>query len=448
MLVPAVHRAAEGHDGDRPAADPARKFLRFTALIILSGIFLQRFGPILGGSYLCIVGPIGIVLAAYATLSGTLTFHLPRLMVFLALVGWILIGASIRSTFPDLYAAPPSWNSFGQFVGLTAFGVLVSAQPIEERRFLRVVNACLVIVAVAGILQFVLQFVGLGLFSFRGLVPENWLLEAPFYNTAIEIGTTGYFKSNGFFTVEPSVFSQYMALAIIIEVLMLRRPLPLLLFGAGLMCSQSGTGWLMIFSFLVAATLSLGGRGILICIATLIVCGVGLGALALFFPAGFDLFVSRTGEFSEIGTSGNLRFVTPWQIGAYVLDRTPWAALYGLGAGVSEHLGMRPPWDYNLNPPVKISLEYGLPAFILYVMFLLTARRTRVQTALLIPVLVLQMLTGGYQQFAPILFPAMLLIMVAELIPAEISDLRPAPLPPQPASTGGIMPLKSAARTP
>ncbi len=421
--------ATSGTDGmravDRNFTDPGRRFVRFTAMIVLSGILLQRFGPILGGSYLCVVGPIGIALAAYAVLNGTLTFHLPRLMAFLAFVGWILIGASMRATVPDLYAAAPSWNSYGQFVGLTAFGVLVSAQPIEERRFFSVVNSCLLIIAVAGILQFLLQFVGLGLFSFHGFVPESWLLETPFYNTVIPIGTTGYFKSNGFFAVEPSVFSQYMALAIIIEVLTLRRPLPLALFGAGLMCSQSGTGWLMIFSFLVVATLSLGGRGVLICVATLIVCAIGLGALALFLPAGFDLFISRSGEFSEIGTSGNLRFITPWQIGAYVLNRTPWAALYGLGAGVSEHLGMRPIWDYNLNPPIKISLEYGFPAFVLYVYFLLLARRTRVQMALVVPVLVLQMLTGGYQQFAPILFPVMLLIMVAELVADE--QLRAGP---------------------
>jgi hypothetical protein len=404
---------------DREPADPERKFLRFAAMIVLSAILLQRFGLVLGGSYLCIVGPIGIALAVYGVLDGTLTFHRARLMTFLALVGWILLAASMRVAFPDRYGSPQSWNSFGQFVGLTAFGVLVSARPIGERRFFRVVNSCLIIVAVAGVLQFLLQFVGLGLFSFRDLVPNNWLLEAPFYNTVIPIGTTGYFKSNGFFAVEPSVFSQYMALAIIIEVLMFRRPLLLALFGAGLMCSQSGTGWLMIFTFLVAAALSLGGRGVLICLATIIICALGLGALALFFPAGFDLFVARSGEFSEIGSSGYLRFITPWQIAAYVLHRTPWAALYGLGAGVGEHLEMRPIWDYNLNPPTKIALEYGFPAFVFYAVLLVMARRTRVQTALLIPVLVLQMLTGGYQQFAPILFPAMLLIMVAELVPAD-----------------------------
>jgi len=398
--------------------DPERPFLRFTILLMMSAVLLQRFGPTLANSYLCVVGPIGLALAGFAMLQGTLILHRARLMIFLALMGWFVLGAGVRAALPDFYAAPVSWNSFAQFVGLTAFGTLVFARPIGELRFFRVINACLLFLAVAGLLQFFLQFVKLGLFSFSGFVPANLLLEGP-YNTVIPIADTGFFKSNGFFAVEPSVFSQYMAIAIIIEMLTFRRPLQLTLFVTGLICSLSGTGWLMIFTFLIAAVLGFGGRGILMCIFTIIFCALALGGLAIFFPAGLDLFVARTDEFQAIGSSGHLRFVTPWWIAEYVLNRTPWAALYGLGAGVSEHLGMKPSWDFNLNPPVKIGLEYGLPGLGLYFAFLLTAKRTRVQNALTAPVLVLQMLTGGYQQFAPVLFPSMLLIMVAELIPPE-----------------------------
>jgi hypothetical protein len=208
-----------------------------------------------------------------------------------------------------------------------------------------------------------------------------------------------------------------------IEMLTFRRPLQLMLFGAGLVCSMSGTGWLMIFSFAITAALSLGGRGVLICIATVIVGLLGIGGLALFFPAGYDQLMARTDELSAMGSSGHLRFVTPWWIGSYVLGRTPWAALYGVGAGVAEHLGMRPIWDYDLNPPVKIALEYGFPGLFLYEgLFLLFARRTRLQRALLAPVLVMQMFSGGYQQFAPVLFPSMLLILLAELIPFDAEE--------------------------
>ena len=80
---------------------------------------------------------------------------------------------------------------------------------------------------------------------------------------------------------------------------------------------------------------------------------------------------------------------------------------------------MQPNWSYNLNPPVKISLEFGIPGFVLYLLYLLTARRTSTQKALLVTILVLLLLDGGYSQFPPVLFPALLLILIADLRPSK-----------------------------
>jgi hypothetical protein len=272
--------------------------------------------------------------------------------------------------------------------------------------------------ALAGIAQFVLQFGGLKLFSFKGIVPASLLLENG-YNVSIPIGAGGYLKSNGFFLVEPSVFSQFMALAIIIEMLMFRRLLYIGSFALGLIFSLSGTGWIMIMSFILTAAFSLGLRGLVLSFVTASVGFIAIAALAVLFPAGFDFFLSRTHEIYQIGSSGYDRFVTPWQLADFVLSRAPWTALYGLGAGVSEHLAMQPNWNYNLNPPVKIALEFGIPGFALYLLFLLTARRTSTQKALLVPVLVLLLLDGGYSQFPPVLFPALILILIADLRPGK-----------------------------
>lgn len=402
-----IHKHQTTADLERPA-------LYFTGLLLMSALMLQRFGPTIGSSYLCVVGPIGLLLAGFGLLQGALAFSRARLTLFIALIGSILLGGAMRAAVPDYYGTPASWLSLVQFMALTFFGAFAFARPVSETRFFRVVNGCFLFVAIAGALQFLLQFVGLSLFTFTEFIPSNWLLEGP-YMTVISIADSGFLKSNGLFLVEPSVFSQYMGLAIIIEILAFRRIGYLLVFAAGLMCSISGTGWLVIITFVITASLSLGARGVLLALMTALIAIFALAGLAVFFPAGYDFFISRTGEFSAMGSSAHQRFVTPWWLANYVFSRTPWVGLYGLGAGVSEHLGMQPAWDYNTNPPVKISLEYGLPCFVLYVLFLVKAHRTSVQKALFIPVLELLMFDGGSSQFAPILFPSMLLITVANL---------------------------------
>jgi hypothetical protein len=405
------------HGGDEITVSE-RQLLKFTALILLCAIVLQRIGPQIGTSYLSVVGPLGLLLAGYGLTQGYLGLDRIRLMLFIALVAWMILGGALRAAFPETLGTAPSWTSLFQFIMLSSFGTLAFARPISERNFFSLVTFILMMLGLAGILQFALQFAGLSLFSFSGFVPARYLLEGP-YNTVIPIGTSNYLKSNGLFLVEPSVFSQFMALGIIIEMIMFRRLVYVVVFSSGLMASISGTGWIMILSFILSAAFSLGIRGVFISLITVAAGAATLVGLYLIFPAGFDFFMSRTSEIYAIGSSGHDRFVTPWWLAGFVLDRAPWTALYGLGAGVSEHLAMQPPWVYNINPPVKIGLEYGLPCFIIYFMFLLAGRRTSTQKALLVPVLVLLLLDGGYQQFPPVLFPAMLLIMVASLKPSR-----------------------------
>lgn len=396
-----------------------RSFLLFTALLVMSTLLFQRFSVSFGTSSLSIVGPIGFLLAGHALLKQRLVFHATRLAVFLVLVALVMLGGVARAAIPADWGTPPSWLSASQFLAFTSFGVLAFAQPVDEARFFRVVNAAFAAIAAAGMLQFALQFAGLGLFSFDGLIPESLIFQG--FNTAIPIGVGGYFKSNGFFLIEPSVFSQVMALAVIIELLIFRRLAYLAAFVVGLMVSISGTGWVMILGFVLTASFSLGRRGLQLAAATVGLGVVAVAGLAVAFPDGFELFMARTSELNGMGSSGHDRFVTPWWLVQYVLDRTPWAALYGVGPGVTDHMAMHPPWMYNTNPPVKIGLEYGLPSFVAYLLYILAGRRTRTQKALLAPALVLLLLDGGNSQFPPVLFLVLLLICTARLTPAAIT---------------------------
>jgi hypothetical protein len=308
-------------------------------------------------------------------------------------------------------------------MAMSGFATLTFTRPVGERAFFRVLAFWLGVIAVAGLAQFALQFAGLKLFSFRGIVPAELLFEDG-YNTTIPAGVGSLLKSNGFFLLEPSIFSQFMALAIVIEQLTARRPLMLGLFLAGLMASMSGTGWIVLAAFLLSAVFSMGARGAALAAATAALAAVVLAAVWFAAPDVIASVGERMGEIARPSTSGHLRFITPFWALDDVLARDPASALAGLGGGVSEKLTL--PYEYDVNTPVKIGLEYGFPALLAYLGLLSLGAKSPVQRALLGPGLAMLLFTGAYQQFPPVLFFVLLAISVARLEPEPAPVVRAA----------------------
>ena len=137
----------------------------------------------------------------------------------------------------------------------------------------------------------------------------------------------------------------------------------------------------------------------------------------LLVPVVADIAIGRLHEFTTIGTSGFIRFVTPFWLINDVMREYPSAALIGVGAGTSEVLTL--PYHYTVNTPVKIAVEYGFPVLILYFSLFLSGHRTKRQSALVPPAFVLLMFAGAYQQFAPVVFLMVLLTCTASLTEAE-----------------------------
>jgi hypothetical protein len=409
LPIPAAHPAISVHGGIRATQ-------LFAAATLIISLFLQRFALPVGSQSVDLVGPLGLLLALYELHRGTLVLHRRRLILFALLALWAVVGAACQTLHPNAYGVPLDLNSLAQFLLLTGFATLSFARAVGEEPFLRGAADILAVVAGAGIIQFVLQFLGAGLFAFSGLLPERLLFESG-YNVQIPAGIGDALKSNGFFLLEPSIFSQVMAMALIVEALAARRRWHLALFAIALVLSFSGTGWIVLGSFLLSVGARLGRRGLVVGASVTATILLLLACVLLIAPETASVFSDRFAEFSEPGTSANLRFATPLHLLRDVLAREGNAWLIGIGPGASERLDLA--YDYNVNTPIKILLEYGLPAVVLYVALFLTAERTRLQSALVVPAIVLLLLTGGYQEFAPILFPISLLICVARLRPAD-----------------------------
>ena len=401
-----------------PKPKPAGAFrsmsdeLKFSAIILGVCLILQRFGLPFGGKSFSIVGPIGMIVAGFYLLRGTLAFNEFRLWCYVALAAIAVFGLVWHAVVPGRLADAPNLQSLSQFLLLTSFATFTFMRAVSERSFFQLVNKWFAFIAIAGIVQFFLQLVGLGLFAFTGVLPEAILFESS-YNLQIPIGVGALLKSNGFFLIEPSTFSQVMALGLIIEILAFRRPIYLGLFVFAILLSFSGTGWIVVGAFIAAAAIGMGWRGIAIALGTVLLLGSILGGATLLAPDLAGAVQQRMDEFSRPGTSGHLRFITPFWIFNDTLTETPSAAFIGIGPGVSERL--TPPYEYDVNTPVKISLEFGIPAFFLYLLLFVGGRKSPIQRRILVPAATMFFIAGAYQQFPPVLFMILLLIAVARL---------------------------------
>ena len=361
-----------------------------------------------------IVGPVGLLGGFIEVVRGRLSFNRTRLILFLGLLSLVTLGSMYRSMTTVPLGATGSVPSILQFLGLTFFTTFEFAVAMDERRFFFIVNRVLLFIAIAGILQFSIQFLGVQIFTFSDYLPSAIMAEKG-WNLQISYGIGQLYKSNGFFLVEPSVTSQFSAVAIVIEVLFFNRLWYILIFSLAFVAAFSGTGGFVLFGFIVASSLRLGVRGLTNALILVMVLTVMSGLVMLVSPDVAAMAQGRMNELQTPDTSGYMRFVTPFMMIGDVLDDSPMVALVGLGGGTSEHLTL--PYAYEVNTPVKIATEYGFPALVIYVALFLSARRTPRQEVLVLPLMLLLLFTGGYQQFAPIIFFVALITCVASLKP-------------------------------
>jgi len=386
----------------------------FVAITLGASLVLQRFGIPAGGLLkVSVVAPIVLAAAGWCLFSGRLAIDRTRMAIFFGLLAAAAVSTVVRFAAPVSIAPRTSLSSLVHWLVLTSFAVLAFRAPMDERGFFRTVNLWLALVAAAGMAQFALQFVGFSVFGFTGLlaapilVEEMWVTDQP-----IQWGS--YIKrANGFFLVEPSVLSQFMAVGIMVEALYFRRPLWFAAFAGGMLASVSGTGFLVLAAFGAALAVASGPRGVLAGIGMAAGTGLALLVAAWLVPEVAEVLIGRTGEIADPNTSGYERFVTPFKMVRDVLDAAPWAAVIGIGPGTSEYLEL--PYKYWVNTPAKLLTEYGLVGFGLYLLLIVSAERTAGQRLLLVPMLVLLLFTGGYHQVAPLLFPTLLIITVARL---------------------------------
>lgn len=333
------------------------------AAILIGCIFFQRLAVTVGALQLSLSLLIGLGGVLYLLMRGRLAVSFPLGIMFLVVMAGLTLSMLHSGSTSSLTSFFYLFTIYGLYLFKLRDGVAAQEEIFDFYQRL------MMVAAVGGIAQFCLQFVlpfGL-IFPLETFVPANFLFGGEFYNVIIPL-TYGaqIYKSNGIVFLEPSFFSQFLAVAVIIELLGRQRALRLALYGGGLLVAYSGTGLLLIALLTPYILLRRGNLHLLL---------FGAGALILLaFSASalnLDTVFNRVGEFSSEDSSGFARFVSPFYLFRDFMT-TPEEFFLGHGPGsILEIMKQASYKGYVSHDPtwIKAVIEYGVVAGFLLLIY-------------------------------------------------------------------------------
>jgi hypothetical protein len=376
------------------ATESTPRWLRFALLAapLIGATFISKFGfPPLAA--LGIGVSIFFLLAALAAGSvlGGVSIEPRRLALFTAMIG--ILGL-IQLFQPNSFSP----SSLLLLVAVHLPYIFTIPGSDDKDRIVKFFLGIVTIFAWCGIAQYCLQFFVNPnlLFPIENFTPSSFIVQQ-FHNQANMGYGSHEYRANGVFLLEPSFFSQVLAVAIIAELCTFGRLSRIGLYGLALIASYSGTGFIVLavclpLCLVVQRRWNLLVLGLLVLVVTI--------GLQLYFHS--NRLLSRIGEFDSEQSSAYMRFVGGFRLFDRFLWDEPWRALFGYGAGsfASFASGAR---SYAAAEMAlfKIVFEFGLIGAIAYFGFLFACLYSSSAPRLLIlAVGITYFLNGIYVPFA------------------------------------------------
>jgi len=376
------------------ATESTPRWLRFALLTapLIGATFISKFGfpPLtsigIGISIFFLLG----ALAAGSVLGGV-SIEPRRLALFTAMIG--ILGL-IQIFQPNSFSP----SSLLLLIAVHLPYIFSIPGSDDKDRIIKFFLGIVTIFAFCGIAQSCLQYFvdPRFLFPIENFTPRGFIVQQ--FHTQANMGYGSHeYRANGVFLLEPSFFSQVLAVGIVAELCTLGRLSRLGLFGLALIVSYSGTGLIVLAVCLPLCLVAQRRWGLLV-----------LGLLALAVIIGFQLYshgrglLSRIGEFDSEQSSAYMRFVGGFGLFDKFLWGDPWRALFGYGAGsyATYAAGVH---DYAAAEMAlfKIVFEFGVVGAIAYFGFLFSCLYCSSAPRLLIlAVGITYFLNGIYVPFA------------------------------------------------
>jgi hypothetical protein len=388
-----------GQDRGRefPAFRPSdRRVVLALRLMVLTVIALQRFAVPGMSTALCL--PIVLAVLSYLVLEGAVVPYALRTKLYLLAVGACCAATLVSAAYFNI---PWSLNSLALLLVLY-LPFCLRLQPEFGRLFrpmLEFFNAVMLVAACVALAQWAAQMAGWVYHDLLDFVPQQLLIQT--YNTSypVQFGSS-VMKSNAVVFLEPSFCSQYLAIALVVQLLLGRQRWRMLLYAAALLTTVSGTGLVLAvvgLSFLGARRGPAWAARILL---LLLLLGVGIRVT----PLG-ELLTTRLSEQREQNSSAQARFVAPYVLVAGGLTVDVPTVLVGRGPGVVSRPAAAELFNtqgVEANYPVipKLAAEYGLIATMAFSAFMIVAiiRGTPSATVTVMMLFVYFVLSGSLLQ--------------------------------------------------
>ena len=362
----------------------ARRGLTILKVLIVITIFGERIGLPNGQDPISIVMIANLIALGFLAITGVLTVDRQRALWYIAAGSAAVLAAMgvLLTTNSSI-----SLNSLLLLLVIWFTWIFRLRNPYGAALYNKLLDFFLKAVSVlAGlaIFQFFTQFVGLHYTDWMAKwLPANYLI--PNYNTSypVSFGSSIY-KANAWVILEPSFLSQFMALGIIIALLRGARIRTILLLLVGLICSLSGTGFLLLIVGLLAIAIRQPWH-----LRREIVSGGVIALVVLLLSPASSLLLDRLNEFGTTGTSGSSRFVEPYQDVFRYLQSSISRQFLGGGPAATRtaHLSDNPSIIYPIVS--KLFGEYGIIAGLIFTAFIVIsiysrARRPVLPTVILV----------------------------------------------------------------
>jgi hypothetical protein len=367
--------------------------LRFAVLAtpLVAATILSKFTvPPLGAQGIDISLLFLLAALLVGSIGGCIRFEPGRLTLYVTLMGFLGL---VQILQPDLFSTP----SMLLLAALHLPYIFTVPRGGDGDRIIKFFLGIVTVFAWCGIAQYCLQFVvnARFLFPIENFVPESFIVQHYNKQAALAYGSEVY-RANGVFLLEPSFFSQVLAVAIVAELCTLARASRLALFGIALLVSYSGTGMLVLAICLPLYVLTRRRWDLLL---------LGLFALVVMISLHeylhMDRFLSRVGEFGSTRSSGFARFVGGFFLFDQFLWSDPWRTLFGYGAGAFSSYASHAHYPVAEMALFKIVFEFGLVGALGYFGFLFCCLYCSSAPRLLtVAVGITYLLNGMYASFA------------------------------------------------
>lgn len=311
---------------------------------------------------------VALALLIHAGVLGLL--YLKGLLKISALSLALFCGFTFVTGFSAVVLASPTYSVMSLLLLIIISTFYVFRVELDREHYLKWLANFQVIAVCAAFLVFfnwATQLVGLGLVDLNSMLPRRLLYLHYNYIQPIHWGSP-WMKPNAVFFLETSHISQFIAMAIVVELTCFFRMRYLAFLCAALLSSFGGTG-LLTLALTLPFLLGRVPKGVILaCVVALPIAYGGAKSIGL-----TENIESRIGEFGTRGTSGEMRFSRPAEavVDAMYGDLTD--LFIGKGAGAmpkgQSQLGANFAWA----PYSKVFVEYGMVAFVLWALLILTA---------------------------------------------------------------------------